>query len=69
MINMKINYNFYITIFKNEHLHVDLNRLYKIASTCRKFRILQNGLQINKILNFLYFQFMSWRVVSWRMVS
>ncbi len=56
MINMKINFHFYIRIFLNEHLHVDLNRFYKIASTRRKFRILQNGLQIDKILNFLYFQ-------------
>jgi hypothetical protein len=28
----------------------------KITSTCRKFLILQNGLQVNDILNFFYFQ-------------
>jgi hypothetical protein len=58
MIIMKINFHFYIGIFLNEYLHVDLNRFYKIAYACRTFHILQNGLQIDKILNFLYFKLM-----------
>ncbi len=35
---------------KNEHLHVDLKRLYKIS---RKFMILQNGLQVDEILKLI----------------
>jgi hypothetical protein len=58
MYNMKIIFHSYIGIFLNEHLRLNLNRFYKIASTCRKFHILQNGLQIDKILNFLYFKLM-----------
>jgi hypothetical protein len=56
MINMKIIFQFIIIILKNEHLHVDLSRFYKIASTCKKCPILQNGLQIDEILIFFYFQ-------------
>jgi hypothetical protein len=54
MISMKIKFHFNIIILKNEHLHVDLSRFYKIASTCKKCLILQNGLQIDEILNFFY---------------
>jgi len=56
MINTKMNFHFYIGIFKHEHLHVNLNKFYKIASIFKKFHILQNGLQIDKILNFFNFQ-------------
>jgi hypothetical protein len=56
MINMKIIFHFNILILKTEHLHVNLSRFTKIALTCRKFPILQNGLQVNEILNFFYFQ-------------
>jgi hypothetical protein len=49
---MKIIFQFNIIILKNEHLHVDLSRFY----TCKKFLILQNGLQVNEMLNFFYFQ-------------
>jgi hypothetical protein len=56
MISMRIIFHFNIIILKNEHLHVDLSRFYKIASTCRKCAILQNGLQVDVILNFFYFQ-------------
>jgi hypothetical protein len=50
---MKIIFHFNIVILKNEHFHVDFT---KITSTCRKFLVLQNGLQVNEILNFFYFQ-------------
>jgi hypothetical protein len=56
MISMKIIFHFNIIILKNEHLHVDLNRFLKIASTCKKCLILQNGLQVDEILNIFYFQ-------------
>jgi hypothetical protein len=56
MISMRILFHFNIIILKNEHLHVDLSRFYKIASTCNKCSILQNGLQVDEILNILYFQ-------------
>jgi hypothetical protein len=56
MICMRIIFHFNIIILKNEHLHVDLNRFYKITSTCKKCPILQNGLQVDEILNFFYFQ-------------
>jgi len=36
---------------KYEHFHVDLNIFYKIAYTCKKCLILQNGLQVDEILN------------------
>jgi len=58
MINMKIKFHFNIINLKCEHFHVDLNRFYKIASTCRKCLILQNGLQVDEILNIFYFQVM-----------
>ncbi len=58
MINMKINFHFNIINLKDEHFHVDLSRFYKIASICKKCLILQNGLQIDEILNFFYFQVM-----------
>jgi hypothetical protein len=56
MTNMNIIFHFIIVILKNKHLHVDLSRFYKIASTCMKCLILQNGLQVDEIFNFLYFQ-------------
>jgi hypothetical protein len=49
---MNIIFHFIIVILKNKHLHVDLNIFYKIASTCMKCLILQNGLQVDEILNF-----------------
>jgi hypothetical protein len=58
MINMKIKFHFNIINLKDQHFHVDLSRFYKIASTCRKCSILQNGLQIDEILNISYFQVM-----------
>jgi hypothetical protein len=58
MINMKIKFHFNIINLKYEHFHVDLNSFYKIASTCRKCLILQNGLQVDEILNIFYFQVM-----------
>jgi hypothetical protein len=53
---MKIIFHFNIVILKNEHLNVDLSKFTKNAFNCRKFLILQNGLQVNEILNFFYFQ-------------
>ncbi len=58
MINMKINFQFNIINLKDEHFHVDLSEFYKIASTCKKCSILQNGLQVDEILNVVYFQIM-----------
>jgi len=58
MINMKINFQFNIMNLKDKKFHVDLNRFYKIASTCWKCSILQNGLQVDEILNVFYFQIM-----------
>ncbi len=58
MINMKIKFHFNIINLKYEYFHVDLSRFYKIAFTCRKCLILQNGLQVNEILNIFYFQVM-----------
>jgi hypothetical protein len=51
MTNMKIKFHFNIINLKDEHFHVDLIRFLKIASTCKKFPILQNGLQVDEILN------------------
>jgi len=56
MINMKINFHFNIINLKDEHFHVDLSRFYKIAFTCNKCIILQNGLQVDEILYIFYFQ-------------
>ncbi len=53
---MKINFFFNIISLKNENFHVNLSRFYKIASTCKKCLILQNGLQVDEILNVFYFQ-------------
>jgi len=53
---MKIIFHFNIVISKNEHLNVDLSRVDKNCISCTKFLILQNGLQVNKIVNFFYFQ-------------
>jgi hypothetical protein len=53
---MKIIFQFNIIILKNEHIHVDISRFYKIASICKKCPILQNGLQVDEILTFFYFQ-------------
>jgi hypothetical protein len=53
MINMKIIFHFNVIILKNEHFHVDF---INVASICKNFLILQNGLQIDGILNFFYFQ-------------
>jgi hypothetical protein len=58
MINMKINFLFNIINLKDEHFHVNLSRFHKIASTCKKCSILQNGLQVDEILNIFYFQVM-----------
>jgi hypothetical protein len=58
MINMKINFHFNIINLKDEHFHVNLNKFSKIASTCKKCSISQNGLQVNEILNIFYFQVM-----------
>jgi hypothetical protein len=55
MINMEINFHFNNINMKDEHFHVDLNRFYKIAYTCRKCSILQNGLQIDELLLLLLF--------------
>jgi hypothetical protein len=41
---------------KDDHFHVDLSRFYKIAYTCKKCPILQNGLQVDELLNVFYFQ-------------
>jgi hypothetical protein len=64
IINMKIIFHFNIIILKNKHLHVDLNKICKITSTCRKFLTLQNGLLIDKTLNFVYFQVKLWEILS-----
>ncbi len=56
MINMKTIFHFNIIVLKNKHLHVDLNKIFKITATCRKFPILQNGLLVDEIFNFVYFQ-------------
>ncbi len=56
MINTKIKFHFNIIDLKYEHFHVDSSRFNKIASTCKKCLILQNGLQIDEILNVFYFQ-------------
>jgi hypothetical protein len=56
MINMEIKFHFNNINMKDEHFHVDLSRFYKIAYTCRKCPILQNGLQIDELLNVFYFQ-------------
>jgi hypothetical protein len=58
MINMKIKFHFMIIKLKDEYFHVDLSRFYKIAFTCKKCLILQNGLQVDEILNVFYFQVM-----------
>ncbi len=58
MINLKIKFHFNIINLKYEYFHVDLSRFYKIAFTCKKCPILQNGLQVNEILNIFYFQVM-----------
>jgi hypothetical protein len=55
---MKINFLFNIINLKDEHFHVNLSRFHKIASTCKKCSILQNGLQVDEILNIFYFQVM-----------
>jgi hypothetical protein len=56
MINTKIKFHFNIIDLKDEHFHVDSSRFYKIAFICKKCLILQNGLQIDEILNVFYFQ-------------
>jgi len=53
---MKMIFQFYIVILKNEHLTIDLSRVDKNCISCKKFLILQSGLQVNKIVNFFYFQ-------------
>jgi hypothetical protein len=58
MIILKRNFHFNTINLKDEHFHVDLSIFYKIASTCKKCPILQNGLQVDEILNALYFQVM-----------
>jgi hypothetical protein len=58
MINMKINFHINIITLKDEHFHVDLSTFYKITSTYKYCLILQNGLQIDEILNVFYFQVM-----------
>ncbi len=58
MINVKIKFHFNIINLKYEHFHVDLNIFYKFASTCKKWLILQNGFQVDEILNIFYFQVM-----------
>jgi hypothetical protein len=58
MINMKIKFHFNIINLKYEIFYVDLNRVYKFASTYKKCLILQNGLQVDEILNVFYFQVM-----------
>jgi hypothetical protein len=58
MTNMKIKFHFNIINLKYEKFHVNLSIFYKIASTCRKCPILQNGLQVDEILNVFYFQVM-----------
>jgi len=55
MINMKIKFHFNIINLKDKHFHVDLSRFSKIASTCKNHLILQNGLQVDEILNVFYF--------------
>jgi hypothetical protein len=57
-LHSKIKFHFNIITLKCEHFHGDLNRYYKIASICRYCPILQNGLQIDDILNVFYFQVM-----------
>jgi hypothetical protein len=56
MINTKIKFHFNIIDLEDEHFHVDSSRFYKIAFTCKKCLILQNGLQVDEILNVFYFQ-------------
>jgi hypothetical protein len=58
MINMKINFHFNIIHLKYEYFHLDLNRFYKIGCISKKCPILQNGLQVDEILNVFYFQVM-----------
>jgi len=53
---MKIKFHFNIIDLKDEHFHVNSSRFYKIASTCRKCMILQNGLQVDEKLNVFYLQ-------------
>jgi hypothetical protein len=53
---MKIKFHFNIINLKDEHFHVDLSRFYKIASTCKKRPILQNGLQVYEIWTFSTFK-------------
>jgi hypothetical protein len=55
MINMKIKFHFKIINLKDEHFHVYLSRFYKIASTCKKRSILQNGLQVDELLKVFSF--------------
>jgi len=54
---MKKNFCFNIINLKYEHFHVDLRRFYKIASTCKKCLILQNGLQVERFLLLSYESF------------
>jgi hypothetical protein len=57
MINMKLIFHSNTIILKNEHLHVYLSRFYKNCIYLHmKCPMLQNGLQINEILNFFNFQ-------------
>jgi hypothetical protein len=65
MINMKINFHFSIINLKDEHFHVGLHIFYKITSTCKKCLILQNGLQVDEILNIFYFQVMKALKNNW----
>jgi hypothetical protein len=58
MINMKMTFHFNIINLKDEHFHVDLSRFYKIAFVSKKCLILQNGLQVDGILNIFNFQVM-----------
>jgi hypothetical protein len=50
-----IIFHFIIIMLKTPVLKLDLNRFIKIASTCTKCLILQNGLQVNEILIILKF--------------
>ncbi len=57
MNNVKVIFHYNIINLKNEHLHVYLNRFYKKCIYLhRKYPMLQNGLQVNKILEVIYFQ-------------
>jgi hypothetical protein len=58
VISMKINFHFTIITLKDEHFRLDLSRFHKIASICKLCLILQNGLQVDEILNVFYFQVM-----------